>query len=59
MCNEDIRKAIKQCGIKYWQLADILNISEATITRMLRHELCKEEKNKILSILENYKKEVS
>lgn len=59
MCNQEIRTAIKQCGIKHWQLADILNISEATMIRKLRHELVQEEKDKILSILENYKKEVS
>lgn len=59
MCNEDVRTAIKKCGIKHWQLADILNISEATMIRKLRHELASEEKDKILNILENYKKEVS
>ena len=58
MCNTDIRTAIKDCGIKHWQLADILNISEATMIRKLRHELVQEEKDKILNILETYKRKV-
>ena len=52
MANEDIREAIKQANLKHWELADLLNISETTLVRKLRHEMSKDEKDKILSIID-------
>lgn len=51
MCNNDIRNALNQNNIKHWQLADLLKISEATLTRRMRHELPQEEKQRIFNIL--------
>ena len=53
MCNNDIRNALNQNNIKHWQLADLLKISEATLTRRMRHELPQEEKQRIFNILHN------
>lgn len=46
--NEDIRKAIKESGIKYWELADRVGYSSSHFCVRLRKELPKEEKEKVL-----------
>ena len=39
MSNESLRKRIKESGVRQYEIADYLNISEATFGRMLRKEL--------------------
>lgn len=39
LANADIRQVAKDAGVSLWELADEMNISESTLTRMLRHEL--------------------
>lgn len=51
MLNYEIRKAIKERGFKHWQVADMLNVSEATFVRKLRRELSIDEKEKILNAI--------
>ena len=51
MLNYEIRKAIKESGFKHWQVADMLNVSEATFVRKLRRELSIAEKEKILNVI--------
>ena len=51
MINYELRKAIKESGFKHWQVADMLNVSEATFVRKLRRELSVPEKEKILNII--------
>ena len=55
--NIEIRKAIDTANIKYWQVADNLKITDGNFSRKLRKELSKEDKQKILSIVEKLKKE--
>lgn len=55
--NLDIRAAAKSAGVRMWELADHLNISEPTVTRKLRHELTQAEKDRIFSIIEEIAKE--
>ena len=55
MCNVDIRDALKKNNLKQWQLARLLEISEATLVRKLRFELSAEEKEKIFSIIKEVK----
>lgn len=45
--NDDLRKRIEAAGIKQWQLAEKLNVSEFTLSRRFRHELPEEEKQRI------------
>lgn len=52
MENTEIRQAAKKRGVKLWQLADALNVSEATMTRMLRKELVDEKRSQILAVLD-------
>ena len=50
-----IRNALFATGTKYWQLArDVLDISEATLSRKLRNELPEDEQRKIAAQIEAY-----
>ena len=51
MNNTDIRKYAKTHGVRLWQIADELGISEITMSRKLRYELSEDEKQKILEII--------
>jgi predicted XRE-type DNA-binding protein len=44
-------------GIKQWQLAEAMGISETHLSRKLRKELPQEEKQNILDIIERLSKE--
>lgn len=50
--NKDLREYAKNKGVKLWEVADKLGISEPTMTRKLRRELPAEEKEKIISIID-------
>lgn len=56
MANNDIRTLAKESGVKMWQLADSLGVSEATVTRMLRKELPEAKKTLIFQTIEQIKK---
>ncbi len=57
MNNTDIRKYAKTHGVRLWQIADELGISEITMSRKLRYELSEDEKQKILEIINELAKE--
>lgn len=48
MQNADIRSYAIEKGVCLWKIADALGVSEATMTRKLRHELSAEEKEQML-----------
>lgn len=56
MSNQDIRQAAKSCGVCHWQIADALGIAEGTFSRLLRHELAADEKQRILKIIQKLAK---
>ena len=47
-----IREALSKHGLYVYQLQDILSVSETTITRMMRHELPKDEQSRIIKLIE-------
>lgn len=49
--NCEIRSECRKYGIKQWELAEWIGISEATMTRKLRQELPSEQRDHILSML--------
>ena len=55
MANQDIREEARKAGVKLWQIADELGISEPTITRLMRKELTAEKKAEILKIIAQLK----
>lgn len=57
MKNVEIRSAYMLAGIKQWQLAEAMGISETHLSRKLRKELAKEEKQTILEIIDRLSKE--
>lgn len=54
MCktNTDIRKTAKEKGVCLWEIARVLDISEATMTRKMRNDLTENEKKELLVIIE-------
>lgn len=51
MYNQDIRRAAAKAGIKLWQIADAIGITDSTFSRKLRKELAQEEKEVIFNII--------
>ena len=51
MKNTDIREAAKTAGIRLWQIADKLGITDGNFSRKLRKELSADEKQKIIAII--------
>ena len=58
MTNIDVRKAIENAGLKYWQIADRLGVYDGNFSRMLRRELPQEKKQRIIQIIQDLKQEV-
>lgn len=57
IANKEIRRKIGAYGLRQWQVADALGMSEATFYRKLRTELPSEEKEKFLAIIDELGKE--
>lgn len=57
MSNQDIRQYAKKVGVRLWEVAEFLGISDPTMTRKLRHELPEPEKSRIMSIIDELAKE--
>lgn len=55
--NYDLRTAAKNAGVPLWAIADVLHISEPTMTRKLRRELPEKEKQQVFGIIEQLAKE--
>lgn len=51
MFNKDVRQYAKENGVFLYQIADRLNKSEATVTRMMRRELSDDVKTQLRSII--------
>lgn len=51
MRNLAIREAAKSNGVRFWEIAEAMGVSEATVTRMLRRELPEVERRKILNVV--------
>lgn len=51
MANKDIRLAAGAKGLKLWQIADALGITDSYFSRKLRKELPPEEKEKIFTLI--------
>lgn len=50
--NQDVRQAAQSKGVRLWQIAERLGCNDGNFSRKLRRELPKEEKARILSIIE-------
>lgn len=55
--NKTVREAAKKNGVKHWQIANRLGISEQTIMRWLRTPLSPEREKAIFDAIEAISKE--
>lgn len=53
--NEDLRKYREDAGVRQWELAEHLGMTEFTFCRKLRHELPEDEKARIMEAIEEIK----
>ena len=53
--NGDIRQAAQSAGVRLWQIAEKLGLSDGNFSRRLRRELSGEEKTRIMGIIEQLK----
>lgn len=51
--NQDIRTAAKMRGVRLWQIAEALGITDGNFSRRLRRELSETDKERILHIIDN------
>ena len=51
MCNQDIRNEVLGSGMKLWQVAQELGITDSSFSRKLRKELSDSEKAKVRAII--------
>ena len=59
MSNQDIRLTAAGAGVRLWQIADALGLSDYKFSRKLRKELPQEEKENIFSIIRELSQEVN
>lgn len=53
MRNIRIRRKLFEVGMKQWELARLMEISESQLSRKLRLELPQEEQDRIIEIIQN------
>ena len=58
MRNKDIRDYARIKDVRFWQIAERLNICDSNFSRMLRRELKEDKKIKIKAIIDELAKEV-
>ena len=56
--NYEIRQAILNSGLKYWQVAEAYGVNDGNFSRKLRKELPESEKNIILNIVKKLKEDL-
>lgn len=57
--NQAIREVAKKNGVKHWQIAMYLGVSEQTFLRWLRVPLCAEKEKAVMAAIETLAKEVA
>lgn len=52
MKNQEIRRVAKSAGVKLWEIAEVLGITDGNFSRKLRRELPGEEQAQIIGIIQ-------
>lgn len=55
--NKRIRIAMAESGIKQWELARLLGMSESVLSRRLRDELPEDEQDRIVELIKGANRE--
>lgn len=50
--NMEIREKAKQLGVRLWEVADAFGLNDGNFSRKLRKELSKEDREKVLTIID-------
>ena len=50
--NEDIRIRIRKGGLKYWEVAQVMNIQDSAFSRLLRYPLTENKRAEILEAID-------
>lgn len=53
--NREIKQEAKAAGVRLWQIAERLGLTDGNFSRKLRHELPEEEKRQIMEIIQELK----
>lgn len=57
IANMEVRKAAKNAGVRLWQVAEKLGVSDGNFSRKLRREFPAEDREKVLSIIRELSQE--
>lgn len=57
MVNQEIKAEAVKAGIKLWQIAEAIGLSDSNFSRKLRHELPEDDKQRILSVIADLQRE--
>ena len=57
MANIEIRKQIKEAGLKHWEVADVVGVSDSTLCVWLRKPLTGERLKRVNAAIEELKRE--
>lgn len=57
MNNQEVRQAAKAAGVKLWQVAESLGLSDTAFSRRLRHELPEKTRRQALAVIEKLAQE--
>ncbi|MCI7727894.1 MAG: hypothetical protein MSH58_12310 [Clostridiales bacterium] len=52
LANTEIREAAKRNGVRLWQVAEGIGISDAAFSRKLRRELSASERERVMTVIE-------
>lgn len=52
MCNKDVRDYARIKDVKFWMIAEKLNMRDSNFSRILRTELPEEKKSRIIAIID-------
>ena len=58
MTKEEVQKKLSESGVRQWQLAEALGVSEYTLCKKLRHPLKEEFEAEVLKAIEELKEMV-
>ena len=57
MANDEIKAYAKQAGVRLWEVAEQLNITDVSLSKKLRYELDPEYKSRIIKLVDQIAKE--
>lgn len=52
MCNADLKEKMRNRGVRQWQIAEYIGISESVLSRHMRHELSSDLRDQVLNAIE-------